>query len=150
MDEQCLLCAEVRGEVDLPFGLLEAANHVAFHLPEQSSGDVLLGHHLVVPRRHVEDHGGLDDDEAADIGRTTRSISRALTVAGAERVYVFSVGHSWPHLHVHLVPRWPSMPETVHWYEAKDAPGPHRVDFATAASFAERIRLTIGGCAGSS
>ncbi|WP_020110818.1 HIT family protein [Rhodococcus sp. 114MFTsu3.1] len=144
MNADCLLCLEVEGKIPLPGGVYETPTSVAFHLPEQPSGDVLLGHHLVVPKRHVHDHGGLDENEAEDIGRITRVLSRALSAAGAQRVYVFSVGHSWPHLHVHLVPRWPSVPEEVPWHAVKDEPGSHRVDFATAASFAERVRWNLG------
>ncbi|WP_037182907.1 hypothetical protein [Rhodococcoides fascians] len=90
MNADCLLCLEVEGKVPLPGGVYETPMSVAFHLPEQLSGDVLLGYHLVVPKRHVHDHGGLDENEV------------------------------------------------------KDEPGSHRVDFATAASFAERVRWNLG------
>lgn len=59
--QNCLLCREVAGAVFLPGGLHPGDEVVAFHLPEQPSGDVLLGHHLVVPMRHALDHAELTD-----------------------------------------------------------------------------------------
>lgn len=83
-------------------------NIVAFLPPRPA----VLGHVLVVPRRHVPDIWTLEPDEASQLSRA------ALLVADAIREAVEPEGlnviqsngtaatQTVPHLHVHLVPRW--------------------------------------------
>jgi diadenosine tetraphosphate (Ap4A) HIT family hydrolase len=47
----------------------------------------------------------------AEVGRAIARVTRALRESeGAEHVYLVVVGHESPHLHVHLVPRYPGTP----------------------------------------
>ncbi|QII04929.1 HIT family protein [Rhodococcoides fascians A25f] len=142
MDETCLLCREVTGEIELPGDFLHASDRVvAFHLPEQSiDGLVLRGHSMVSPIRHTANFGTLTDVEAAEVGQTVTAVSRTLTRLGAEYVYVAAIGHSHPHLHVHVIPRWPGVDASVEWFAVRDEPGPHRVDGLGAESFAAEMK----------
>lgn len=118
---------------------------VAFHLPPlpPQTHDVFLGYLMVTPRRHSPDFAELADDEAAAMGRAMTRLSRALKSVGAERVYTLTVGHAWPHLHVHLVPRWPGTPDNVTWLHVDDWEGARRGDFGAATSFTEQLRLQL-------
>lgn len=70
-----------------------------------------LGHLLVEPLRHAPGMADLTDPEAQDVGRWCTRASRALRdVAGAEHVYAAVFGDGVPHLHVHLLPRFPGTP----------------------------------------
>ena len=70
------------------------------------------GHTLVITRTHVESIWDLDDDTAAALMVTVKSVARllrdrlrpdGLTVRQNNGA---ASGQRIPHLHVHLVPRW--------------------------------------------
>lgn len=70
-----------------------------------------LGHLIVEPLRHAPGLADLTDAEAGRVGLWCTRASRALReVAGAEHVYAAVLGDGVPHLHVHLLPRFPGTP----------------------------------------
>ena len=114
---ECLVCAELDRESDVPGGLVIRANLVAaFHLPPLNVQTVYAGHVLVVPRRHSPGFAELTSREAAAIGVAVSDLSHCLQGMGAERVYTATIGHNVDHLHVHLLPRWPETPADVPWH----------------------------------
>lgn len=146
MADDCLVCREHRLEVPVPGGHLVATDEVvAFHLPPwpPPAENVFLGYLMVTSRRHAADFAELTDDESAAVGRCVARLSRALKSLGAERVYVAAVGHGSPHLHVHLVPRWPGTPDDVSWLHVDDWEEARRGSFDEAASFAGRLREAL-------
>ena len=69
------------------------------------------GQLVVEPKRHVPGLGGLDETEAAAVGRACSRMARLLQdAAGAEHVYAWIIGDEVSHLHVQLVPRYPGTP----------------------------------------
>ena len=60
---------------------------------------------------------------------------------GAEHVYVAVLGHHVPHLHVHLVPRYPGTPHE-YWSPlmVDEWPGARRGDTDDVATVGDRIR----------
>ena len=142
MSRSCLVCSEVSGEVPVPGGHLHADEYlVVFHSPViEPATDVYLGYLFVSPRRHAPGFADLADDEAAAVGIALARWSRALEAMGAEHVYVVRAGHVWPHLHVHLVPRWPGTPADISWVHVDDWSGARRVDIAGAAEAAQTLR----------
>ncbi|NEN05319.1 HIT domain-containing protein [Diaminobutyricibacter tongyongensis] len=72
----------------------------------------VLGHTLVIPRRHVRDIWELDDELAHHIGwatlRLATAIRDATNLAGLNVIQSNgeAASQTVPHLHVHLVPRW--------------------------------------------
>ena len=70
-----------------------------------------LGHLFVEPLRHAPGLADLTDAEARRVGLWCTRASRALRqVAGAAHVYAAVLGDGVPHLHVHLLPRFPGTP----------------------------------------
>src|ERR1700761_5421683 len=86
-----------------------------------------LGHLLVEPRRHAPGLADLTDAEAERVGWWCSRASRALRdVAGAEHVYAAVIGDGTPHLHVHLLPRYPGTPREYWWDRVDDWPDARR------------------------
>ncbi|MGN6794753.1 MAG: HIT family protein [Streptosporangiaceae bacterium] len=75
-----------------------------------------LGHLFVEPKRHAPGLADLTDAEARSAGWWCTHVSRALRdIAGAEHVYSAVIGDGVPHLHIHLVPRFPGTPREYWW-----------------------------------
>ena len=65
----------------------------------------VLGHAMVVAKRHVENASGLDAEEWLHVARVWQRAERVLLeLTGAERAIVMKLGIATPHLHVHLYP----------------------------------------------
>ncbi|MCP9484835.1 MAG: HIT domain-containing protein [Gaiellaceae bacterium MAG52_C11] len=141
----CLVCREVAGEVELPGGCLIDEEHVlAFHVPpSEQYPRPYLGHMLLVTRRHAPGFEDLTDAEAAGIGVATATLARALRAAGADHVFSSRIGTGVPHLHVHVVPRWPGTPDHVRWYEVDEWEGARRGGPAEVASFAAELAPSL-------
>ena len=145
MEQDCLVCQELRLDVRPPGDHLVAEEDVvAFHLPPlPPASDVYLGYLLVTPRRHVAGFGDLQPEEAASMGRLMQRMSRSLEALGASRVYVLGIGHAVPHLHIHLVPRWPETPDDVSWLKVDEWQGARRGDYDAATAFALELRAVL-------
>jgi histidine triad (HIT) family protein len=143
---QCYICRKHRGLESVPGGAIYE-DDLIFAGHAQIPGDaeaVYLGHLILEPKRHVAGLAGLTDEEAQAIGRMSTRLSRALMdKAGAEHVYAFVLGDKVPHLHVHLVPRYPGAPPEyrgVHVDEWPDAP---RGGGREVAALCARLRATL-------
>ena len=84
---------------------------------------VLPGHSLVVPRRHIERLGLLDDNQVCHFFVFARRITEfLLSCFGADGFDWtiqdgMSVGQTVGHLHLHLIPRWlDDLPSPDNWY----------------------------------
>jgi diadenosine tetraphosphate (Ap4A) HIT family hydrolase len=142
---KCLVCREQRGEVVLPGGfLINDDSVVAFHCPPVPGAETpYLGYLFVTSRRHVPSFAELQPGEAAAMGTAIAALSAALKTEGAERVYVISVGHAWPHLHVHLIPRWPETPAEVSWMNVDDWEGARRGGASDVEAMTLQLRTRI-------
>ena len=79
-----------------------------------SFSTALPGWLVLTPRRHVTTIADLTDDEAAGLGAWQVRASRALhKVTGCEKTYVaqFAEQEGFAHVHFHIVPRMPGLPE---------------------------------------
>lgn len=86
-----------------------------------------LGHLFVEPRRHAPGLADLTDAEARSVGWWAKRASRALLqVAGAEHVYAAVIGDGVPHLHLHLMPRYPGTPREYWWTRVDEWPQARR------------------------
>jgi histidine triad (HIT) family protein len=144
----CFGCREVRGEIEPPGGLLlDEELLVAFHVWPAAAGlerPALLGHLLVMPRRHAPGWEDLEEAEAGAIGGAIARLARAQrAVLDLERVYTATIGHHVAHLHVHLIPRHTGTPEGLGMWELDEWQDVPLADEAAAAEFVERLREAL-------
>jgi histidine triad (HIT) family protein len=107
-----------------------------------------LGHLFVEPLRHAPGLADLADDEARRVGWWCTRASRALRdVAGAEHVYAVVYGDGVPHLHVHLLPRFPGTPREFWGLNVDRWPGARRGDTDSILTLVGELRryLEAGG-----
>jgi histidine triad (HIT) family protein len=105
----CIFCRIVAGEIPAEVVARDAGG-VAF-LDVQPLAD---GHTLVVPRAHVPTIEALEPDAADTLFQLVRRLAdpvrRAVDAAGTT-IGVNNgeaTGQTVPHVHVHIVPRWPN------------------------------------------
>jgi histidine triad (HIT) family protein len=143
----CFICRKHRGEEPVPGGPivddeLVFASH-AYH-PERNP-EPYLGYVVVESKRHAAAFADLTDDEAAAVGVAIARVSRAVQESErAEHMYLLVIGHHTPHLHVHLVPRYPGTPQEF-WdpYRVDEAPGAKHGGVEEAGAVAARIRAAL-------
>lgn len=69
---------------------------------------------VLVARRHITAVADMTDDEAAELGPLVKEVSRAVqAIVGCDKTYVvqFAEHRDHPHVHVHVIPRAPNLPE---------------------------------------
>src|SRR6202000_1731030 len=92
--------------------------------PGRAGQPVYLGHLFVEPRRPPPGLAEPPDAGAEGGGGGGTRARRALRdVAGAEHVYAAVIGDGVPHLHVHLLPRYPGTPREYWWDRVDEWPG---------------------------
>lgn len=113
VDESCFVCRKHRGDEVVPGGAIYEDEIIYLGHAQMREGErtAYLGYLMLEPKRHVPGLGHLTDEEAEALGRFAARISRVLMAAeAAEHVYAFVIGDAVPHLHIHLVPRYPGAP----------------------------------------
>lgn len=117
------------------------ASHIA---PPDADSTAYLGYLFVEPKRHAAGLGDITAEEAAALGVLVSRLARALREgAGAEHVYAFVLGDHVPHLHVHVVPRYPGMPPEYWGMRVDEWPEAPRGDAEAIAAFCERLRASL-------
>ena len=126
---ECVICRKHRGEVLVPSGAIYEddllyAGHA--QIPEGQTV-AYLGYLMVEPKRHASGLADLTDVEAQALGLLVARVSRALKASeGAEHVYAFVLGDRVPHLHIHIVARYPGAPREYWGVHVDEWPGaPH-------------------------
>lgn len=89
-------------------------------------GPLSEGHTLVIPKEPAETIDQLSDDHAAAVGRVLPRIARAIMkVTGASAYNILQnngapAGQAVPHVHFHIIPRFPERGENVKGAPDKD------------------------------
>jgi diadenosine tetraphosphate (Ap4A) HIT family hydrolase len=112
----------------------------------------LPGWVVVAPARHIVSLAELSPEEAKLLGPLVRAVSRAvIDVTGCLKTYMalFSEAEGFHHLHIHVVPRHPNLPDDLRGpavFGYLDRPETEWVTAAEmdrlSADLAERIQLT--------
>ena len=137
----CLVCRKHRGEINLPGGAIYEDHLVYAGHILSDQGPTYLGYLMVELKRHAPGLADQTDEEAQALGLLVARLSRALKASeGAEHVYLFVFGHHVPHLHLHLVPRYPGAPRAYWGTKVDEWPDAPRGDAAEIAAVCERLR----------
>jgi diadenosine tetraphosphate (Ap4A) HIT family hydrolase len=124
----CFVCRKHRGEIVVPGGAVYEDDVLYVgHLQLQEGQSTYLGYLMVEPKRHAPGLADLTDPEAQAIGLMVTRLSRVLKASeGAEHIYEWVLGHHVPHLHIHVVPRYPGAPREYWGVRTDEWPGaPH-------------------------
>ena len=146
MHEDCFVCRKHRGLEDIPGGVI-FENHLIYISHAQLWGDETdhyLGHIFIEPKRHAPGLSDLTADEAEIIGYYTSLIAKAIVqTQGAEHVYSFVIGDHTPHLHVHIIGRYPGAPREYWGPKVDDWPDAPRGAAAEIKDLSARIRMFL-------
>ena len=137
LNDPCLACEIVAGRVVPPGGVL--ARWPDFVLHGVAMASPVAGWVVLTPTRHARSFADLTDAEAAHLGVLAVAVQRAQrTSLGADHGYAAALGDLLHHVHLHLVPRYPTTPDRLRGARAfladpKDARPEVEIDAACAA-----------------
>jgi histidine triad (HIT) family protein len=106
-DRGCIFCAIIEGQAPAEV-LFEDKETLAF----MDINPANPGHALVIPKRHIRDIYGMDEEMAAAVMRAAvrvaKAIKRALQPDGMNLVQSNerAGGQDVFHFHIHVIPRW--------------------------------------------
>ncbi|MFJ7662402.1 HIT family protein [Lysinibacillus sp. NPDC097162] len=123
----CFICNKHAGNIQTSGVMIYEDEYVFVGHIDRKGNPNYLGHIMIDLKRHAPTLADMTMDEAKAFGVIMARISKALTESeNAEHIYSFVSGNSVPHLHMHLVARYPNTPKE-YWgpsevYDWKDAP----------------------------
>jgi histidine triad (HIT) family protein len=140
---ECMVCQKHRGEIRLPGGVI-FENELIFLAHAQllkEEKEHYLGHLFVETKRHVAELGDLTPEEAREVGLWVSRSAKALTgVLNMEHVYAFAIIDGVPHVHIHVIGRYPGAPREYWGAKVDEWPEAPKGDEATLAHVAEQVR----------
>ena len=107
----CLICEK---HLDTQQKPIKSGNFAKLYhcYPTPKEPSVYKGHLFVEPTRHITCTSQLKDEEAREIGLLISMGAKVVRdFFNIEHIYTFNIGHMVPHLHFHIVPRYPDTPE---------------------------------------
>lgn len=147
MNPDCSICSHVAKVAEEPAtAIYRNGDWVVIAMPGAAG---VPGWAMMLSQRHVSGFDELDDSAAASFGPTLRRVQRAMLAAtGAERIYTASLNESAPHVHIHMAPRYASMPNNAVGFAAFDllrasSAGEIEVDLERSAQIAADIRARL-------
>jgi len=104
----CFICRKHRGEITIPGGAIYEDDVVYAGHRRTGTHPAYLGYLMAETKRHTPGLADVTDHEAQALGLLVARLSRALKACeGAEHIYAFVLGHGIPHMHIHVVSRYP-------------------------------------------
>lgn len=146
MNNDCLVCRKHKGHEVLWGGVIyeDALIYISHAQLWGDETDHYLGHIMIETKRHTPLLSDLTQEESEAIGRFTSLVAKALVqTESAEHVYSFVIGHHVPHLHVHVIARYPGAPREYWGTHVDDWPDAPRGGEAEINQVAERIRAFL-------
>ncbi|GHO50484.1 HIT family protein [Ktedonospora formicarum] len=113
--DTCPFCTTYKDLPSTPGGILFEDRLVYVHHYCRDEGPSYLGHLLLKTKRHVPGLADLTEAEGQAIGQSIARLSKALQACtGAEKIYAEAYYEVVPHLHLHLMARYPETPQ-AYW-----------------------------------
>jgi len=144
--EECLVCRKHHGGTDIPGKPIYENDliYISHAQPLKDEKEHYLGHVFVEPKRHVAEVADLTEAEAQIIGVYTSRIAKALMhTEGMEHVYIFVIGDGVPHVHYHVIGRYPDAPREYWGPRVDDWPDAPKGTEAEIEQVAERLRAFL-------
>lgn len=108
----CFICNKHTGNIETSGVTIYEDEYVYVGHIDRVGKPNYLGHLMIDLKRHVPTLGDMNMDEAMAFGKIMARVSKALMeTEKAEHIYSLVSGNSVPHLHTHLVPRYPNTPK---------------------------------------
>ncbi len=140
----CFICQKHRGEIVVPGGAIYEDTLVYAGHVGAGQGSVYLGHLIAELKRHAPGLAEQTNEEAQALGALVARLSRALKASeGAEHIYLFVFGDQVPHLHLHIVPRYPGTPKEYWDTRIDEWPEAPHGGSAEVAALCERLRVYL-------
>lgn len=127
MEECCFICSKHAGNISTSGVMIYEDDSIYVGHIDRDGKPNYLGHIMIDLKRHAPTLADLTTEEAKAFGIMMARVSKSLMESEqAEHIYAFVSGNSVPHLHMHLVARYPNTPKEF-WgpsevYDWKDAP----------------------------
>lgn len=110
--KDCFICDKHAGIIETSGVVIYEDEYVYVGHIDRVGKPNYLGHIMIDLKRHVPTLGDMNIDEAMAFGKIMTRVSKALMkTEKAEHIYALVSGNSVPHLHMHLVPRYPNTPK---------------------------------------
>ncbi|MDM5155172.1 HIT family protein [Bacillus sp. DX1.1] len=117
----CFICKKHQGDIVVPGGAIYEDDLVYVGHVHWEESETYLGYLMIDVKRHTPGLADLNEEEAQAFGLITSRVSRALKECeGAEHIYAFVSGNGVPHMHMHIIPRYPNTPRE-YWSPTKVA-----------------------------
>ena len=108
----CFICNKHSGTIQTSGVKIYEDDFVYVGHIDRNGDPNYLGHIMIDLKRHVPTLGDMNMEEARVFGMTMAKVSQALMECeGAEHIYSYVLGDAVPHLHMHIVPRYPGTPK---------------------------------------
>ena len=142
----CFVCRKHRGLEIVPGGAVFENELIYISHAQLMASETThyLGHLLVEPKRHVPELAHLSMREAREIGAYTTLAAKAIQdICRAEHVYSFVIGDDVPHVHVHLIGRYPGAPREYWGAKVDEWPDAPRGAAREIAQLAQELKLCL-------
>lgn len=108
----CFICSKQRNLSEFTGPVIRERGGLRLtHFPDIPDEKATRGHLLLEPVRHITDLGEMNTAEQEALGSLIAEGSRLIREhTGAEHVYLYRINDKVPHLHFHLIPRYPNTP----------------------------------------
>lgn len=126
--KDCIICQKHQNPDNI---VIHQTDHfiVAHYLTSKEAPTMYKGHVFIEPKRHILCYSQFNDAEAAELGTLIHKTGKALKEElKAEHIYMFSIMHLAPHLHIHMVPRYEGTPEEFWDRELHNWPDAPKLD----------------------
>ncbi|WP_413381996.1 HIT family protein [Alkalihalobacillus sp. 1P02AB] len=110
--DDCFICSKHKGIIETSGITIYEDEFVFVGHIDQKEQPHYLGHLMIDLKRHAPTLGHMTSEEAKAFGVAIARVSKALLESeNAEHIYSYVAGNALPHLHLHLVPRYPNTPQ---------------------------------------
>jgi len=145
MEESCFICNKHHGKLITSGTTIYEDDYVYVGHIDNNGEPNYLGHIMIDLKRHVPTLAEMNPEEAKTFGVIMARLSRALKeIENADHVYALVSGNSVPHLHMHLVARYPNTPEQ-YWvpFAVYDSPNARMGENSDVTELCNRIKIYL-------